>query len=35
MGRSYCKKSIKDSAKFFSVGMNAKLPKAKAVIAVG
>ena len=35
MERSYYKKSIKDSAEFFSVGMNAKLPKAKAVIAVG
>ena len=33
--QSYYKKSFKDSAEFFSVGMNAKLPKAKVVIAVG
>ena len=33
--RSCFKKSIKDSAEFFFVGLNAKLPKAKSVIAVG
>ena len=32
---SYYKKSIKDSAEFFSIGLNAKLPKAKAVLVVG
>ena len=33
--RSYFKKSIKDSAKFFSIGRNVKMPKAKIVVEVG
>ncbi|XP_050273143.1 uncharacterized protein LOC126716155 [Quercus robur] len=33
--RSCFKKSIKDSVEFFSIGLHAKLPKAKSVIAVG
>ena len=33
--RSYFKKSIKDSAEFFSVGRNVKMPKAKIVVEVG
>ena len=33
--RSCFKKSIKDSVEFFFVGLNAKLPKAKSVVAVG
>ena len=33
--RSSFKKSIKDSVEFFSIGMNAKMPKAKTIVAVG
>ena len=33
--RSCFKKSIKDSVEFFSVGLNAKIPKAKSVVVVG
>ena len=33
--RSYFKKSIKDSAEFFRVGRNVKMPKAKIVVEVG
>ena len=33
--QSYFKKSIKDSAEFFSVGRNVKMPKAKIVVEVG
>ena len=35
MDQSCFKKSIKDSVEFFPVGLNAKLPKAKTVFAVG
>ena len=28
-------RSIKDSVEFFSIGLNAKLPKAKSIVAVG
>ena len=35
MNRSCFRKSIKDSVKFFSIGLNAKLPKAKTVVAMG
>lgn len=33
--RSSFKRSIKDSVEFFSIGMNAKLTKAKTIVAVG
>ncbi|KAK9992118.1 hypothetical protein SO802_027103 [Lithocarpus litseifolius] len=33
--RSSFKRSIKDSVQFFSIGMNAKLPKAKTIVALG
>ena len=28
-------RSIKDSVEFFSIGLNAKLPKAKSIVVVG
>ncbi|XP_023908996.1 uncharacterized protein LOC112020670 [Quercus suber] len=33
--KSDFKRSIKDGVEFFSVGLNAKLPRAKSVVAVG
>ena len=33
--RAYFKKSIKEAAEFFSVGRNAKMPKARIVVEVG
>ena len=35
MDRSCFKKSIKDGAEYFFVGLNVKMPKARALIAVG
>ena len=33
--RSSFKRRIKDSVEFFPIGLNAKLPKAKSIVAVG